>query len=82
MEREDEARGPAGFSEALAGREGIKFAGLALALALDPLVILECDDPVKMAALEATVAEADRIRGLERQDIANRLAEVMMKILV
>jgi hypothetical protein len=82
MERQNEARGSAGFSEALAERVGIQFAGLALTLGLDPLRILDCHDPVEMAALEAVVAEADRLRALERQDIANRLADVMAKILV
>jgi hypothetical protein len=54
---------------------------LALASGLDPLLVLDCHDPVEMLALEAAVTGAARLRGQERQDIANRLAEVLSKIL-
>jgi hypothetical protein len=81
MVGENEAGGPAGFSEAVAENEAVELAGRALAVGLNPLAILDCHDPVAMLALEATVNEAARLRGQERQDIANRLAEVLAKML-
>lgn len=80
MEREDQARGLAGFSEALVESEAVRFAAQALTCGLDPRLVLDCRDPVERVVLEAVVEEAARRRGRERQDLAVRLAEVLSKI--
>jgi hypothetical protein len=79
--RENEARGPAGFSKALAENEVVQLAGRALSGGLDPLLVLDCHDPVAMLALETAVNEAAKLRGQERQDLAVRLAEVLARAL-
>jgi hypothetical protein len=81
MERQDQARGSAGFSEALVESDTVQFAGMALAAGLDPRLVLNCRDPVERVVLEQAVSEATRRRTQERQDLAVRLAEVLVKIL-
>jgi hypothetical protein len=81
MVGQDHPGGASGFRQAVAGNEGVQGAGLALACGLNPLSVLDCRDPVEVIVLEEVVMEAARIHGQWRQDIANRFAEVMAKIL-
>ena len=81
MVGQDEENRPPGFSDHLAENDAVKLAGLALAVGLDPLLVLDCHDPVRMAALEVVVDVAARHAGEAREDLATRLGNVMAKVL-
>jgi hypothetical protein len=80
MERENQTRGSSGFPKALVENEEVQFAGLALACGLNPLLVLDCHDPVETLVLEQAVMEAARIHKQWRIELANRLGEVIGKI--
>ena len=77
MERKNEARGSKRFRARVTADEGVVLAGLAMAHGLDPLVILECRDPMVMLALDVAMEQAIRHAENARQDMANRLARAM-----
>ena len=79
MEREDQTGGLAGFPQALAENEAVQFGGLALACGLNPLLVIDCHDPVETLVLEEVVLEAARIHKQWRIELANRLGDVLAK---
>lgn len=78
MVGEDEKRAPPGFRDRVVADESVELAALAMAHGLgDPLLILDCRDPMTMLALDVVTGEAIRHAENARQDLANRLARAI-----
>lgn len=53
-------------------------AGLALLYGLDPLLILDCEDPLDIQIYERALRTAAKEDEVRRQDLANRIANAVL----
>lgn len=67
-----------GFQEGLAEHEALCAAAELAAAMIDPMHILDSDDPVKTLALGVVANLTQEIRGKERQDLAVRIANEVL----